>query len=252
MNAWHQLSVGHLGEGRVLLHSVEAHDGRWDESPGVTLLRVRGGEGRARDSGCGTDPGGAGADLHRRRGVRAVVRDAAAPDGQGARRGRRGDPGRGPLAQAFGAGVAAVGQLGGAQAGDKTMLDALLPAAEALALSFRGAADAARAGAEAQRPVAGARGGPSYLGERSIGHQDPGATSAALLVEAVAGTAQDGGAAQAWQRRAAGGHRAGLAQRSGRGIGRRAGPGPRRRGRDGPRRGGGRAAERRAAAPAPS
>ncbi|MFD3885332.1 dihydroxyacetone kinase subunit DhaL [Streptomyces microflavus] len=98
------------------------------------------------------------------------------------------------LAQAFAAGVAAVGQLGGAQAGDKTMLDALLPAAEALALSFRGAADAARAGAEATVPLPARKGRASYLGERSIGHQDPGATSAALLVEALAGTAQDGGA----------------------------------------------------------
>ncbi|MFF7256267.1 dihydroxyacetone kinase subunit DhaL [Streptomyces microflavus] len=98
------------------------------------------------------------------------------------------------LAQAFAAGVAAVGQLGGAQAGDKTMLDALLPAAKALALSFRGAADAARAGAEATVPLPARKGRASYLGERSIGHQDPGATSAALLVEALAGTAQDGGA----------------------------------------------------------
>ncbi|MBK3587432.1 dihydroxyacetone kinase subunit L [Streptomyces sp. MBT57] len=98
------------------------------------------------------------------------------------------------LAQAFAAGVAAVGQLGGAQAGDKTMLDALLPAAEALALSFRGAADAARAGAEATVPLLARKGRASYLGERSIGHQDPGATSAALLVEALTGTAQDGGA----------------------------------------------------------
>ncbi len=55
-----------------------------------------------------------------------------------------------------------MGQLGGAQAGDKTMLDALLPAAEALALSFDGAADAARAGAEATVPMRGAQ-GPGQL-----------------------------------------------------------------------------------------
>ncbi|MFD7747509.1 dihydroxyacetone kinase subunit DhaL [Streptomyces sp. NPDC059698] len=93
------------------------------------------------------------------------------------------------FAQAFAAGVAAVGQLGGAQAGDKTMLDALLPAAEALALSFDGAADAARAGAEATVPMRARKGRASYLGERSVGHQDPGATSSALLVEALAATA---------------------------------------------------------------
>ncbi|MET9093463.1 dihydroxyacetone kinase subunit DhaL [Streptomyces cyaneofuscatus] len=101
---------------------------------------------------------------------------------------------RDQLAQAFAAGVAAVGQLGGAQAGDKTMLDALLPAAEALASSFQGAADASRAGAEATVPLQARKGRASYLGERSIGHQDPGATSAALLVEALAETARDGGA----------------------------------------------------------
>ncbi|MFE9461901.1 dihydroxyacetone kinase subunit DhaL [Streptomyces californicus] len=98
------------------------------------------------------------------------------------------------FAQAFAAGVAAVGQLGGARAGDKTMLDALLPAAEALALSFDGAADAARAGAEATVPMRARKGRASYLGERSIGHQDPGATSAALLVDALAETADGEGA----------------------------------------------------------
>ncbi|MFC9142565.1 dihydroxyacetone kinase subunit DhaL [Streptomyces bacillaris] len=101
---------------------------------------------------------------------------------------------RDQLARAFADGVAAVGQLGGAQAGDKTMLDALLPAAEALGSSFRGAADAARAGAGATVPLQARKGRASYLGERSIGHQDPGATSAALLVEALADTARDGGA----------------------------------------------------------
>ncbi|MFH9201329.1 dihydroxyacetone kinase subunit DhaL [Streptomyces anulatus] len=99
------------------------------------------------------------------------------------------------LARAFAAGVAAVGQLGGAQAGDKTMLDALLPAAETLATSFDGAANAARAGAEATVPLQARKGRASYLGERSIGHQDPGATSSALLVEALAATAADGAGA---------------------------------------------------------
>ncbi|MFJ4963195.1 dihydroxyacetone kinase subunit DhaL [Streptomyces sp. NPDC088729] len=99
------------------------------------------------------------------------------------------------FAEAFAAGVAAVGQLGGAGAGDKTMLDALLPATEVLAASFDDAAEAARAGAEATVPLQARKGRASYLGERSIGHQDPGATSAALLVEALARTARNGGAA---------------------------------------------------------
>ncbi|MGW8889177.1 dihydroxyacetone kinase subunit DhaL [Streptomyces sp. NPDC055749] len=90
------------------------------------------------------------------------------------------------LAEAFGAGVAAVGQLGGAQAGDKTMLDALLPAVDALGVSFAAAREAAEAGALATVPLRARKGRASYLGERSIGHQDPGATSSALLVAALA------------------------------------------------------------------
>lgn len=90
------------------------------------------------------------------------------------------------LAEAFGTGVAAVGQLGGAKAGDKTMLDALLPAADALGLSFAAAREAAEAGALATVPLQARKGRASYLGERSIGHQDPGATSSALLVAALA------------------------------------------------------------------
>ncbi|MFF3956065.1 dihydroxyacetone kinase subunit DhaL [Streptomyces sp. NPDC001890] len=100
------------------------------------------------------------------------------------------------LAEAFGVGVAAVAQLGGAQAGDKTMLDALLPAAEALGTSFGAAREAAEAGALATVPMQARKGRASYLGERSIGHQDPGATSSALLIAALADTgAADGSAA---------------------------------------------------------
>lgn len=95
----------------------------------------------------------------------------------------------GDVARALGEGVAAVAQLGGAQAGDKTMLDALLPAVEALTTSFEAGADAARAGALATVPLQARKGRASYLGERSIGHQDPGATSAALLIAALAETA---------------------------------------------------------------
>ncbi|WP_369381627.1 dihydroxyacetone kinase subunit DhaL [Streptomyces sp. cg36] len=93
------------------------------------------------------------------------------------------------LAGALGAGVAAVGRLGGAVAGDKTMLDALLPSAEALHESFAAAREAAEAGALATVPLRARKGRASYLGERSIGHQDPGATSAALLMGALEGAA---------------------------------------------------------------
>ncbi|MET9675626.1 dihydroxyacetone kinase subunit DhaL [Streptomyces sp. NPDC006482] len=98
--------------------------------------------------------------------------------------------GRERLAEAFAAGVAAVSQLGGAQVGDKTMLDALVPAVEALRSSFGAARAAAEEGALATVPLQARKGRASYLGERSIGHQDPGATSSALLFAELDGTAR--------------------------------------------------------------
>lgn len=96
------------------------------------------------------------------------------------------------LAEALGVGVAAVAQLGGAKAGDKTMLDALEPAVAAMGTSFAAAAAAAEEGAVATVPLQARKGRASYLGERSIGHQDPGATSSALLIAALAETAGEG------------------------------------------------------------
>ena len=85
---------------------------------------------------------------------------------------------------------------GKAELGDKTMLDALLPAVEALrqgvaeelpaAEALRHAAEAARAGHEATVPMVARKGRASYLGERSAGHQDPGATSSWMLMKAAA------------------------------------------------------------------
>ncbi|MDJ0382425.1 dihydroxyacetone kinase subunit DhaL [Streptomyces sp. G-G2] len=95
----------------------------------------------------------------------------------------------GELRAALYAGVGAVAQLGGAAPGDKTMLDALVPGVAALSTSYRAAADAAENGAEATVPMQARKGRASYLGERSIGHQDPGATSSALLLGALADTA---------------------------------------------------------------
>ncbi|MFI6003104.1 dihydroxyacetone kinase subunit DhaL [Streptomyces sp. NPDC051366] len=95
------------------------------------------------------------------------------------------------------AGVGAVAQLGGAAPGDKTMLDALVPGVTALSTSYRAAADAAGGGARATVPMLARKGRASYLGERSIGHQDPGATSSALLVAALADTADAADAADA-------------------------------------------------------
>jgi dihydroxyacetone kinase-like protein len=97
------------------------------------------------------------------------------------------------FAAALRQGVDAVAQLGGAAEGDKTMLDALLPAVSALEASaaegpgsVRAARDAAREGAEATVPLRARKGRASYLGDRSTGHLDPGAASAALLLDALA------------------------------------------------------------------
>jgi len=94
------------------------------------------------------------------------------------------------------AGCASIRQIGGAERGDRTMLDALLPAVEALAeahregasapRALRAAADAAMAGADATAEVAAALGRASYLGDRAIGHPDPGARAVALVLRAMA------------------------------------------------------------------
>ncbi|MFF9769181.1 dihydroxyacetone kinase subunit DhaL [Streptomyces sp. NPDC014636] len=97
------------------------------------------------------------------------------------------------LAAALREGVDGVMKLGGAAPGDKTMIDALVPAVDALASGFAAARAAAEQGAEATTPLQARKGRASYLGERSIGHQDPGATSSALLIAALADTAEADG-----------------------------------------------------------
>ncbi|MFG2573879.1 dihydroxyacetone kinase subunit DhaL [Streptomyces sp. NPDC048481] len=96
------------------------------------------------------------------------------------------------FAEALRVGVDAVMKLGGAVPGDKTMIDALAPAVDRLDDGFGAARSAAEEGAEATIPLRARKGRASYLGERSIGHQDPGATSAALLVAALAETEAEG------------------------------------------------------------
>jgi phosphoenolpyruvate---glycerone phosphotransferase subunit DhaL len=104
---------------------------------------------------------------------------------------------RAAFAAALRAGVDGVVARGKAEAGDKTMYDALAPAVDALDAALGGedttgalqtAADAAAQGRDATTPMLARKGRASYLGERSVGHQDPGATSAALLVQAAADT----------------------------------------------------------------
>lgn len=99
------------------------------------------------------------------------------------------------VAAALRAGLGGVVDRGKAGPGDKTMYDALAPAVDALdvaigeheplATGLKVARDAAAAGRDATTPMLARKGRASYLGERSVGHQDPGATTVALLLEAA-------------------------------------------------------------------
>jgi dihydroxyacetone kinase-like protein len=99
------------------------------------------------------------------------------------------------LVEVLAAALASVKDLGTAALGDKTMVDALEPAVETLRARVQAgesmdralddAAGAAEAGMRATIPLQARKGRASYLGERSVGHQDPGATSTALIVRAL-------------------------------------------------------------------
>ena len=100
------------------------------------------------------------------------------------------------LLAAFQAGLAGVQQRGKATTGEKTMVDAMTPACQAMQASLASGADTAAAleaaAAAAEQgmvdtiPMLATKGRASYLGERSIGHQDPGATSSAMLFRCAA------------------------------------------------------------------
>jgi dihydroxyacetone kinase-like protein len=100
------------------------------------------------------------------------------------------------FAKALRAGVEGVVQRGRAEAGDKTMFDALAPALVALdaalasggglAAALADATVAAEKGRDATESMVARKGRASYLGQRSVGHLDPGATSAAMLIAASA------------------------------------------------------------------
>ncbi len=96
-------------------------------------------------------------------------------------------PGRAELAAALARAVDAVAARGKSQAGQKTMLDVLYPVQEAVAFGAKGSdvAASADAAAESTKPLKAIRGRASFLGDRSIGHVDPGARSTALIVRAV-------------------------------------------------------------------
>jgi dihydroxyacetone kinase-like protein len=202
---WLRLSAERVADARVRLTELDAAIGDGDHGinldrgfravlaglhgggepvPGPELLRSAG------RTVMGTVGGASGA-LYGRALVRAGERlaDRPAAHGQEVL----------DLADAFEAAVESIAALGRARPGDKTMLDALLPATAALRSAataglepeagLAAAADAAARGARATIPLLATRGRASYLGDRSIGHLDPGAASSALLVRALADAA---------------------------------------------------------------
>lgn len=101
------------------------------------------------------------------------------------------DPSIDEFTRAFGAAIEAVKARGKSDVGQKTMLDVLAPVREALSAG-QDPVSAANQAAEATIPMKAIRGRASFLGDRSIGHMDPGARSSALIVAAVADVLEDG------------------------------------------------------------
>ena len=159
---------------RAVLEALGSADG--DQPPGKLLITA----GKTLVSTVGGASGPLWGTALRRAG--RAVGDASVLDGAA-------------LAAALDAALGGVVELGAAETGDKTMVDALAPAAQALregvdrgddlGVAIAAAAAAADEGARATVPMQARKGRASYLGERSIGHQDPGATSTALIVAAL-------------------------------------------------------------------
>lgn len=162
---------------RGLAAAVAALDEKAPETPGAVLV--------AAGRGLVTKTGGASGPLFgsglRKAGKSLGDTDDAVPA---------------DVADALSAMLTAIQELGEAAEGDKTMVDALAPAVTAfreaaadgvdLAAAARAAADAAEAGLAATVAMQARKGRASYLGARSVGHEDPGAASTALLLRVLA------------------------------------------------------------------
>jgi dihydroxyacetone kinase-like protein len=159
---------------RAVIEALDAQDGA--QPPGKLLIAA----GKTLVSTVGGASGPLWGTALRRAG--RAVGDAPVLDGPS-------------LAAALDAALAGVVELGAAEPGDKTMVDALGPAARALrqgvedggdlAAAVASATVAAQEGARSTVPMQARKGRASYLGERSIGHEDPGAASTALIVAAL-------------------------------------------------------------------
>lgn len=177
-------TIGDADHGSNMLRGTKAVmamlDGSEPESPGPLLKQV----GRTIVSSVGGSSGPLYGTFFLRMGVSAGTEDTLDATA---------------YARAWRAGGDGVAERGRTSAGDKTMYDALAPAIDALdralaagaelPAALRTASTAADAGRDATADMAGRKGRASYLGERSVGHADPGATSMALLVAAAARTA---------------------------------------------------------------
>jgi len=102
------------------------------------------------------------------------------------------------LAEVFGSGVSAVSARGRSQAGEKTMLDVLIPVLETLKTGtgrpdlIEQVRNTAAEAVERTAPMQATKGRASYLGSRSVGHVDPGARSSCVLVQAVCASLEGG------------------------------------------------------------
>ncbi|HEY5496572.1 MAG TPA: dihydroxyacetone kinase subunit DhaL [Candidatus Limnocylindrales bacterium] len=204
--AWLHLAASRIAAERMHLTDLDAAIGDGDHGinldRGFAALAVRLGAGDGPTEGAGPllafagrtisgTVGGASGALYGRALQRAAAAVEVGPDTAGTTVAR--------IAAALRAAVDGIAALGRSRPGEKTMLDALVPAVAALeAAAVAGArlsdalarmADAADAGALATTPLVATKGRASYLGERSIGHLDPGAASSALLLRALADVA---------------------------------------------------------------
>ncbi|MGE3273002.1 MAG: dihydroxyacetone kinase subunit DhaL [Chloroflexota bacterium] len=195
---WVQESARVLGEQRQALTDLDAAIG--DADHGVNMDRgfkaaVRRVEGLPEDATPGAILRATGAAVMSSVGGASGPLWGSALRRAGQRLGEAPEFSSQALAEMLAEALQAMQKLGGAQPGDKTMIDALAPAVEALqarvsegaspAEALTAAREAAEAGRDATIPLQARKGRASYLGERSIGHLDPGAASAVMILHAL-------------------------------------------------------------------
>jgi len=182
-------AIGDADHGSNMARGMQAAVAKLDESPAADVGALGKGVGMTLVS----TVGGASGPLYGTFFLRVGTAAGAVQELDGA-----------GLSAALRAGLEGVLARGKAETGDKTMVDALAPALDALDAALASgadevaataaAADAAEAGRDATVPLVARKGRASYLGERSAGHADPGAASTALLLRALADAAAGSGA----------------------------------------------------------